>query len=182
VAKFDKEKIVSETANSAREISAVVGAWHRDGRTFYVKRSTSMENYPNVWSLLSIQFRQDEFPDFTDLVAAGNMMRKMAEERLGGVSIRLVRYAKSARCSDNPMGVPVTLHLYEIELQGKPILNPHYYVASEWFAPEEYVRASENTACGLCMRMWSDYCYERGLSKIRFAPSVRQDHGQYVGR
>jgi hypothetical protein len=168
--------------NITREINAVIGVWHKGGRTFYVKRSSSMRNYPNTWSLLSIQFMPEEFPDFTDMAAAGNLMRKMANERLGGVPVRLLRYLKSARCSENPMKVSVTLHLYEIDLQAEPVLDPHYYVDSAWFTPEDYLSMSESQTCGLCMRMWSDYCCERGLSRIRFAPSVRQDHGQYVRR
>lgn len=162
----------------ARNIDAVIGAWFRDGRTFYVKRSGRMENYPNAWSLLSIQFRPEEFSDFTDLAAAQKVMEKMSKERLGGVPLTLIRYLKSARCSDNPMHVPVTLHLYQIELKREPELNPKYYVDSAWFTPEEYVKASDNSTCGLCMRMWSDYCYERGLSKGRFAPRVREDYDQ----
>ncbi len=157
----------------ARQIEAVIGVWFKDGRTFYVKRSGRMENYPNVWSLLSIQFTPEELPDFTDLDAVQRVMEKMSEERLGGVPVRLIHYLKSARCSDNPMQVPVTLHLYQIELEYEPELNPKYYVDSAWFKPEEYMKVSENALCGLCMRMWSDYCYQNGISKIRFAAPVR---------
>ena len=53
--------------NMASQIEAVIGVWFKDGRTFYVKRSEQMENYPNTWSLLSIQFTREELPDFTDL-------------------------------------------------------------------------------------------------------------------
>ena len=155
------------------QIEAVIGVWYKDGRTFYVKRSDEMENYPNVWSLLSIQFVPEEFPDFTDLAVAQKLMEKMSQERLGGVEVSLGRYLKSARCSDNPMQVPVTLHLYQIELVSEPKLNPRYYVDSAWFTVEEYLDASVDSTCGLCMRMWSDYCYEAGLSNIRFAPSVK---------
>jgi len=159
--------------SSVSQIEAVIGAWLKDGRTYYVKRSGRMENYPNVWSLLSIQFARDELADFTDLATAQKVMKRMSEERLGGVPIRLIHYLKSARCSDNPMQVPVTLHLYQIELEGEPELNPKYYVDSAWFGPEDYMKASENATCGLCMRMWSDYCYQSGLSKVRFAAPVR---------
>ncbi len=157
----------------ARNIEAVIGVWHRGGRTFYVKRSEHMANYPNTWSLLSIQFSPEEFPDFTDLAGAQKLMERMSEERLGGAAVRLIRYLKSSRCSDNPMQVPVTLHLYEIELDSEPKLNPKYYADSAWFTAEEYVKASEHATCGLCMRMWSDYCCQSGFSEIRFAPSVR---------
>lgn len=154
------------------QIEAVIGVWYKDGRTFYVKRSDQMENYPNVWSLLSIQFTPKELPDFTNLEATQKLMEKMSQERLGKVPIRLSRYLKSARCSDNPMKVPVTLHLYQIELDSEPKLNPRYYTDSEWFTVEDYLTASAESTCGLCMRMWSDYCYQSGLSKIRFAPSI----------
>ena len=159
--------------SSVSQIEAVIGAWLKDGRTLYVKRSGRMENYPNVWSLLSIQFTPEELPDFTDLAATEKVMERMSQERLGGVPVRLIHYLKSARCSDNPMQVPVTLHLYQIELEREPELNQQYYVDYAWFTPEEYIKASENATCGLCMRMWSDYCYQSGLSKIRFAAPVR---------
>lgn len=156
-----------------QNIRAVIGAWFKNGRTFYVKRSDQMENYPNVWSLMSIQFAPEELPDFTDLGDAQRIIEKMAEERLGGATVEILHYLKSARCSDNPMQVPVTLHLYQIELKHEPELNPKYYVDSAWFTPEEYLATSADSTCGLCMRMWSDYCYQAGLSKIRFAPSVK---------
>ncbi len=159
--------------SSVSQIEAVIGAWLKDGRTLYVKRSSQMENYPNVWSLLSIQFTPEELPDFTDLATAEKVMERMSEERLGGVPVRLIHYLKSSRCSDNPMHVPVTLHMYQIELEREPELNPRYYVDSAWFTPEEYMKATENATCGLCMRMWSDYCYQSGLSNVRFAPKVR---------
>jgi hypothetical protein len=160
------------------QIEAVIGVWFKNDRTFYVKRSGRMENYPNVWSLLSIQFIPEELPDFTDLGKVQEVMDRMSKERLGGVPVRLIHYITSARCSDNPMQVPVTLHLYQIELEGEPELNPEYYVDCKWFTPEEYMKVSENATCGLCMRMWSDYCYQHGLSKTRFAPHVRQDDEQ----
>ena len=156
-------------------IDALIGVWARSARTFYVKRSSLMENYPNVWSLLSIQFGPDELADFLDLASVQRVMARMSEQRLGGVPLRVLRYLKSARCSDNPMGVPVKLHVYEIELEDEPRLNPDYYVESAWFTPEEYLSASANSTCGLCMRMWSDYCYENGLSDVRFAPQVVED-------
>ena len=158
-----------------QDIDAVIGVWYKDGRTYYVKRSAEMQNYPNVWSLLSIQFKPEQLPDFTDLEAAQKIMERMAEERLGGVPVKLTGYVKSSRCSDNPMHIPVTLHMYRIELEREPELNPRYYVDAAWFTPEEYMKASEKATCGLCMRMWSDYCYQMGLSEKRFAPPVRPD-------
>ena len=153
-------------------IQAGIGAWHKDGRTFYVKRSGQMENYPNVWSLFSIQFTDEELPDYQDKEDSSKVMNRMSQERLGGEPIQLIRYIKSATCYENPMNIPVTLHLYQIELEQKPKLNPRYYADSAWFTPEEYLEASAESTCGLCLRMWSDYCYQMNLSKIRFAPSV----------
>ena len=156
-------------------IDAAIGVWPKGDRTFYVKRSPSMENYPNVWSLMSIQFAPDELADFLDLARVQRIMERMSQERLGGAPVRVVRYLKSARCSDNPMRVPVRLHLYEIELEEEPRLNPEYYIDSAWMTPEEYSVASANSTCGLCMRMWSDYCVENGLCEARFAPEVVED-------
>ena len=157
------------------EIQAVIGVWPKGERTFYVKRSPWMENYPNVWSLMSVQFAPDELADFLDLGSVQRIMERMSQERLGGAPVRVVRYLKSARCSDNPMGVPVRLHLYEIELDEEPPLNPEYYVDSAWMTPKEYTAASANSTCGLCMRMWSDYCVDNGLCETRFAPEVVED-------
>jgi hypothetical protein len=160
---------------TTQHIDAIIGVYVQDDRTFYVKRSPSMENYPNAWSLLSIQFTLDELQDFLDLPSAQRVMERMSQERLCGAPVHVVRYLKSARCSDNPMGVPVRLHLYEIELEEEPRLNPEYYIDSAWMTPEEYTVASANSTCGLCMRMWSDYCVENGLCETRFAPEVVED-------
>ena len=40
----------------SEDLHAAIGVWHRGSQTFYVKRSAQMQNYPLVWSLLSIQF------------------------------------------------------------------------------------------------------------------------------
>ena len=172
---MDKWSYEDRMQSLAEHIDAVIGVWAKGDRTFYVRRSPSMENYPNVWSLLSIQFASDELSDFLDLASVQRVMERMSEQRLGGAPLRVVRYLKSSRCSDNPMGVPVKLHLYEIELEAEPRLNPEYYVDSAWMTPEEYTRASANSTCGLCMRMWSDYCVENGLCEVRFAPQVVED-------
>ena len=55
---------------TTQHIDAIIGVYVQDDRTFYVKRSPSMENYPNAWSLLSIQFTLDELQDFLDLPSA----------------------------------------------------------------------------------------------------------------
>jgi len=159
-----------------QQINAVIGVWFKEGKTFYVKRSSHMENYPNAWSLMSIQFTLDELPDFSDIGVVQRVMERMSEERLGGVPIRVTHYLKSARCSNNPMNLPVTLHLYAIELDCEPEPSPNYYVDSAWFTFEEYMEVSSDSACGLCMKMWSDYCYQNGLSRIRFAPEVREEN------
>ncbi len=40
------------------QIEAVIGVWCKDGRTFYVKRSEEMENYPNVSANFCNLFRK----------------------------------------------------------------------------------------------------------------------------
>ncbi len=169
------ERMAGDMPRSLLEIHGVIGVWTREDRTFYVKRSEGMENYPGAWSLLSIQFAPEEVPDFSDLPIAQRIMDRMAEQRLHGTPLRVVRYLTSSRCSDNPMRLPVVLHLYQVELACEPTLNPEYYVDSAWLTPEEYVEASAGATCGLCMRMWSDYCYANALSEMRFAPSVVED-------
>ena len=80
--------------------------------------------------------------NFTDFTPVPSILESRSQQRLGGVPVHFKRYLKSARCSDNPMHVPVTLHLYEVELEREPELNPDYYVDSGWFSVDEYLKAS----------------------------------------
>ncbi len=160
-----------ETREAARPIHAVIAVWHRDAKTFYVKRSAKMANYPLVWSLMSIQFDPATLNPL-EAAAVQPLMDKMARERLCGAPLRVTQYLSSASCADNPMQRRVFLHLYEVELQGEPRLDPNYYVDSAWLEPAEYEVRSSGAACGLCLRMWSDYCVRNRLTDRRFAPAV----------
>lgn len=153
-------------------IHAVIGVWYKDGKTFYVRRSAKMENYPNVWSLLSIQFVPSTFVHDTDPEVVQSLMEQMAEERLGGVGVRVVRYLTSAHCFRNPMNKAVYLHMFQVELDDQPILNPDYYSDCAWLTPEEYCERSHDAMCGLCLRMWSDYSVRHNLAKRAFAPAL----------
>ena len=157
------------------DLHAVIGAWAQGARTFYVRRSEKMENYPDAWSLLSIQFDPLELRDHVDIEAVQRLMDRMAEERLCGATVTVRNSLSSARCSDNPIGVRVHLYLYEVDLEREPTLNEDFYTDGRWMTPEEYSAASANETCGTCMRMWSDYCVRAGLCETRFAPELVED-------
>lgn len=152
-------------------IHAVIAVWHRGSKTFYVRRSARMANYPKVWSLMSIQFDPTTVNPL-DAAAVQTLMERMALERLCGAPLRVTRYLSSANCADNPMRRRVFLYLYEVELLEDPRLNPGYYIDSAWLEPAEYEARSFGATCGLCMRMWSDYCVRNRLTDRRFAPAV----------
>lgn len=156
---------------SAAPIHAVIGVCHSGDRTLYFKRSAQMENYPGVWNLLSIQFAPAELPDFMDLENAQTLFRRMSAERLRKAPLLVKRFLTSGVCSDNPMQRRVHLFLYELELlAGAGNLNPRFYTDHGWFSPEEYQQRAAGAACGLCLRLWSDYAFRNGLSPVRFAP------------
>lgn len=152
-------------------IHAIIAVWHRGALTFYVKRSAKMQNYPLVWSLMSIQFDPTTV-DPLDLSAVQPMMEEMSAQRLNGAQIRVKRYLSAANCADNPMARRVFLYMYEVELGDEYSLNQDYYVDAEWLEPEEYERRSAGATCGLCMRMWSDYCVRNRLADHPFSPRI----------
>jgi hypothetical protein len=154
------------------QIHAVIGVWYQDGKTFYVRRSAKMENYPNVWSLLSIQFNPSTFAHDTDCKVVQPLMEQMSRERLGGAGIRVVKYLSSSHCFQNPMNKDVYLHMFDVELDDLPKLNPDYYADCAWLTPEEYSERSQGGTCGLCLRMWSDYSVRHRLAKRAFAPAL----------
>ena len=163
---------------AASAIHAVIGVWHRGARTFYVKRSKKMQNYPLVWSLLSIQFDPSMVQDHLDLRAIQPLMTKMADERLHGAAVQVTRYLSSGHCTDNPMRKHVFLHLYEIEFETEPRPTPEFYVDAAWLDPDEYEQRAAGTTCGLCLRMWSDHCVRHGMAKHLFAPSLAPEHDE----
>ena len=84
-------------------------------------------------------------------------------------------FVKAMIHSDNPMKCRVHLHMYEIRFETEPVLNPAFYTDSAWLEPEEYLARSKDSTCGLCMRMWSDYCVRNGLASNSFAPVLVND-------
>jgi hypothetical protein len=156
-------------------IHAVIGVRHRGSLTYYVKRSLAMPNYPGVWSLFSFQFNPLELPDPT-LVggAVEGIFCRMSRERLGGVPVGVTRYLTSGASDDNPMGVDVSLHLYEITLPEEPRLNELYYTDGAWLRPDEYENRCADQMCGLCLRLWADYAWLTGLIARPFMlPNMR---------
>jgi hypothetical protein len=165
----------------ANSIHAVIGVWHRGARTFYVKRSEQMQNYPIVWSLLSSQFNPEVVRDPLDLPTIQPLMTKMSAERLHGAPIHVTRYLSSANCADNPMRKRVFLHLYEVEFDAEPKLTPAFYTDAAWLDPDQYERRAAGTTCGLCLRMWSDHCVRYGMTDRLFAPSLTPERDQAAG-
>ena len=157
---------------SGKPIHAVIGVRRRGSKTYYVQRSAHMENYPGVWSLFSIQHDPASLPDVTDIIAAQSLFAAMSKERLNAVPIRTVSYLTSGSSDQNPMNVNVTLHLYQIEFDQEPRLNPRYYIGDDWLTPAEYEERSAGQACGLCLRLWSDYAWLHGYADRPFVPTV----------
>lgn len=152
------------------QLHAVIGVWYEDEKTFYVRRSSKMKNYPLVWSLLSIQYELSSLPDPNDLKTVQSMMEVMSKQRLGGVPLNVKRFLASDNSDHNPIERHVFLHLYEIEILTPPILNPDYYVDSDWLTFEEYEIRNVDSQCGLCMRMWGDYAFLHGITDRPFNP------------
>lgn len=151
------------------ELHAVIGVRFAHGKTFYVRRSPQMENYPNVWSLFSIQF-DPRVLDPEDLNQVQNLMDQMSLQRCGGVPVQVLNKLTSGTCLNNSIRRRVFLHLYLIYFDEEPKLNPRYYTEGTWLFPRDYVAKSKEAPCGLCTRLWSDYSYVHGLSEERFAP------------
>lgn len=156
--------------SSGKPIDAVIGVRRIGGNTFYVRRSERMQNYPGVWSLFSIQHDPAKLTDIRDLAAAQPLFDAMSAERLGGVPVRIKSYLTSGSSDLNPMDVDVTLHLYEIEFDDEPVLNPRYYTDGAWLSAEEYEERCAEQVCGLCLRLWSDYAWMHGYTDRPFIP------------
>lgn len=150
------------------QLHAVIGVRYSGNRTFYVKRSQKMGNYPGVWSLPSIQFDHKQTPDPTDLSNVRPLMEKLSRERLGGVPIVVRCFLTAGNSAESPVGKHVFLYLYEIELPREPILNPDYYTEAAWLTARGYEQRSAGEPCGLCLRLWSDYAWMSGITDRPF--------------
>lgn len=151
-----------------RPIHAIIGVRHDGPSTWYVRRSSMMANYPNVWSLPSIQYDPEAFADGGDLEHAAGLFSDLSDQRLGGVPIQVDSLLTSGSSDMNPMGVDVHLRLYRISLGAEPVLEPSYYVDAEWMSPRRYEEASAGQACGLCLRLWSDFAWLSGITDRPF--------------
>lgn len=158
-----------------KSIDAIIGVCYNDNKTLYVKRSRKMENYPGVWSLFSMQYDPAVVNDFLDLKSIQLVMSQMSEQRLGGVPVYVRQYLSSTTCTKNPIDAIVKLHLYGIEFEQEPKLNPSYYTESEWMTPEQYLHNRGDALCGSCIRMWSDYCVKTGLTDTCIEPKMEDD-------
>lgn len=149
-------------------ITAVIGVRHDGPLTWYLRRSERMANYPGVWSLPSIQFVPSELPDVLDLDRVSGHFARLSAERLGGVPIGVERHLTSGTSDMNPMGVDVTLHLYLLRMSEEPVLNPAFYVGSEWLSAADYEERSAGQPCGLCTRLWGDFAWACGITDRPF--------------
>lgn len=145
-------------------LHAVIGVWRKGQRTYYVRRSEKMANYPGVWSLFSIQFDPIELPAPEDLKKVQDLMKKMAEERLCGASIETKGHLLSDDSDHNPIDTHVFLNFYEIHFPRDPKLNPNYYTDGAWLTFDEYRQRLKSSPgqCGSCIRMWWDYAWGKG--------------------
>ena len=159
-------------------LNAVIGVWHKGSVTYYVKRSGKMMNYPGVWSLPSIQYQRNELSEPEDLEAVQALFFRMSQERLGNVPVNVKKYLISGDSSENPYGVHVYLHLYRIELLAVPHLNSNYYTDDAWLTAQGYEQENAGHACGLCLRLWSDYAWLAGITDRPFV--ARQNEVESV--
>lgn len=155
-------------ARRGKPIDAVIGVRRRGPTTWYVRRSQLMSNYKGVWSLPSIKFDPATLPDVHDLSVVQPLFDALSSERLGGVPIRVLSHLTSGSSDMNPMGVDVTLHLYEIDVPEEPVLQPRYYVDQAWMTAEQYEEASRGQPCGLCTRLWGDHAWLNGWADRPF--------------
>ena len=160
----------SPNGGSVSELHAVIGVWYNRDLTYYVKRSRRMRYYPDVWSLFSIQVQPSELKDRYDLTRVRNIMERMSSERLGGVPINVRRFLDAGDSDHNPYERHVYLYLYEVDLPRAPMLNSEYYTSGAWLAAEEYEARSAGQPCGLCIRLWSDYAWLKGITDRPFVP------------
>lgn len=142
-------------------ITAVIGVWTRGDRTYYVRRSGTMQNYPGAWSLFSEQYDPAEI-DPDDRADVNKVFDRMSKRRLGSVGIKVGRLVSARSRYTHALGRSVTLRLFEIELEREPILNPEFYSDAAWLTNDEFRERVTAVPCGMCTRMLSDYRMQRG--------------------
>lgn len=60
----------------------------------------------------------------------------------------------------------------------EPRLTPAFYVDAAWLDPAEYEQHAAGTTCGLCLRMWSDYCVRHGMTMRPFAAALSSESSE----
>lgn len=155
------------------ELHAVIGIWTRGEETYFIKRSEQMENYPDVWTLFSIQYEPDEIDDPKNLGQAQIIMNRMSEERLYGSPVTVNQHILTEESDENPIDTYVHLDLYEIEFPQEPSLNPRYYVGGEWLTLDEYASRNTSETCGSCMRMYWDWAWMQNKVDKPFPTELR---------
>lgn len=162
------------------KLFGMIGVSYLRDRTFYVKRSMHMQNYPGVWSLPSIQFDPARI-DPHDVEAAQAQLERMSEERLGGARLRVSELLTFGDSDFNPIEKHVYLYLYKFEFVTPPRLNPVYYTEMSWMTAAEYEEAARGQPCGFCIRLWSDYAWLHGITDRPFVPHRPEDEEKYAG-
>jgi len=152
------------------KLFAIIAVAHDGERTFYVKRSSRMTNYPGVWSLPSIQFDPCDLDDYTNLDRVETYVRKLSEQRLHNAQFVMSEFLTSGSSDVNPIDRDVHLYLYRIALKSQPSLNFDFYTDSKWMTAAEFEEASANQACGLCVRLWADHAWMLGITDRPFNP------------
>lgn len=150
-------------------IRAVIGVSFRAPKTFYVKRSDNMENYPGVWSLPSIQYKSEELPDPLDLDAAARVFAKMSAERFASTRVTVHQYLTAGSSDLNPMQRMVELVLYRISFEDEdPYLSKWFYTQGEWLTQREFDLKTvlAPLPCGLCTKLWRQYQQENAISRV----------------
>ena len=158
-----------------KPIHAVIGVRRNGASTWYARRSDLMSNYKGVWSLPSIKFDPTTLPDPADIDAVQPFFDALSRERLGGVSMAVRSHLTSGTSDDNPMGVDVTLHLYDVTMPEEPTIEPRYYVDAAWMTAAEYQDAARGMPCGLCTRLWADHAWLMGWTDRPFVPTAEED-------
>lgn len=143
-------------------IRAFIGAWKKGDKTYYVKRSDKMENYPGVWSLFSMQIPWEKFTELPqDRDLALDIMQTISNQRLGGLEVTNALWISGAESFRTELGKSVALHLYRVELIGEPKLNPYFYSEGAFLTADEF-RSMDKMPCGTCVRMWSKHGINKG--------------------
>lgn len=145
------------------QLHAIIGMWQRDQKIYFVQRSASMENYPSVWSLMSLQHEKDRLDDPRNLKSAARIFNELSESRFDGEPIEVHAHVLSQSADNSFINSTTHLHLYQISFDEEPTLNDAYYTNAKWLTFDEYLKISKGTPCGLCTCMLEDHLLSQGI-------------------